>query len=162
MERVEAEKWRIWIWDGSGGVLNLKGMKKLDQLKCTVEGLFFIVFKVGHKWMDEWVSFDALGEAQSQLLGAVHTLQTVLRPWAPHRALFGIGLSKTRFISQKPSWKNSCKFSFQARGYFQVFPGWSRWVCESTSQGGLVLSSPSRLGSEKSRYQTHSLHCVCK
>lgn len=30
--------------------------------------------------MDEWVSFDALGEAQSQLLGAVHTLQTVLRP----------------------------------------------------------------------------------
>ena len=36
--------------------------------------------------MDEWVSFDALGEAQSQLLGAVHTLQTELRPHGLHTA----------------------------------------------------------------------------
>ena len=28
--------------------------------------------------MDEWVSFDALGEAQSQLLGAVHTSITMI------------------------------------------------------------------------------------
>lgn len=72
--------------------------------------------------MNEWVHFGALGGARSQLLGAVYALQTALWPRGLH-TLFGIGLSKTQFISQKPSWKNTHKFPFQDWGYFQVFPG---------------------------------------
>lgn len=171
MERREVEEVEGMGMGDSRGVLNLKDMKKLGfssglLLLCLRWAINECMDGRMDEWVNEWINQLLMPwvkrKANCSMLctpckwssGLMESAQCIVWHW----------LIKDPVHSQVPSWKNSHKFSFQDRGCFQVFPGWSRWICESTSQGGLVLSLPSRLGSEKSHcsYQTWSLYWVCK
>lgn len=152
MERMDMEEMKsVGVEDHIGEVLMLKKWENWTVSTGHHERTI-TVFKMGDEWVCEWMNqLLELSAPHSQLLDGGSLYQQSLA-CGIQSELFGISLSKRQVISQMSSWKNNYKFFFYDWGYFQVFPGWSRWTYQTVSQGGLVLSSTSMLCSEKSCY----------